>query len=112
MLVGDARIRKLNKEWRKKDKATDVLSFPLLGAADLKQAAKVKGPLPLGDIVISVPTARRQAKERGHSLALELDLLLVHGLLHLLGYDHEISPAEATRMRRLETKVLGHTMIG
>jgi rRNA maturation RNase YbeY len=79
-----------------------------VGEAELKALARMK-PIPeweLGDIVISVDTARRQAKEHAVSLKNELDLLLVHGLLHLLGFDHEISPAEEKRMRRWERKLL------
>jgi rRNA maturation RNase YbeY len=110
--VDDAAIRKLNKKWRNKDKATDVLSFPLLSVQELKLAPSHPGALVLGDIVISVPTAKRQAAERGHRLSVELEILLVHGLLHLLGYDHEHSPREAARMRRLEVKLLGRSMIG
>ena len=107
-LCGDSQIRKLNKEWRRKDKATDVLSFPLVGEAELRALAKMK-PVPdweLGDIVISLDTAKRQAEEHGVTLRQELDLLLVHGLLHLLGFDHEISPEEERRMRRWEKKLL------
>jgi len=92
-LVGDARIRKLNREWRRKDEATDVLSFP------------VGDPL-LGDVVISIETARRVAKERGVALRSELNLYLAHGLLHLLGYDHH-GAAERKRMARAEAHLLG-----
>jgi rRNA maturation RNase YbeY len=84
----------------------------MLEVRELKQASSQPGALLLGDIVISVPTARRQAAERGHRLNVELEILLVHGLLHLLGYDHEHSSREAARMRRLEMKLLGRTMIG
>jgi rRNA maturation RNase YbeY len=108
-LVTDKSIRVLNRQWRKKDKATDVLSFPLLEVAELRRAS---GAVELGDIVISLDAAKRQAAEQGHSLLDELDLLLVHGLLHLLGFDHELSPAEAARMRKLEKKILGRSMIG
>lgn len=99
----------MNKEWRGKDKATDVLSFPLVGEAELRALGKMK-PVPeweLGDVVISLDTAERQAAEHGVTLPQELDLLLVHGLLHLLGFDHEISPEEERRMRRWEKKLLG-----
>jgi probable rRNA maturation factor len=108
-LTSDLQIRKLNKEWRGKDKATDVLSFPLVGEAELRALAKMK-PVPeweLGDVVISLDTAKRQAAEHGVTLPEELDLLLVHGLLHLIGFDHEISPEEEKRMRRWEKKLLG-----
>jgi rRNA maturation RNase YbeY len=95
-LVTDPEIQILNRQYRGKDKPTDVLSFPL---ADGLQ------PFLLGDVVISVETAARQAQRRGHSLREELQILLVHGILHLLGYDHEISRSEAIRMRRKEEEV-------
>jgi len=79
--VGERAIRTLNRKFMKKDKPTDVLSFPL----------GEKGPdgkFYLGDIVIAVPVAARQAREKGHSLDRELRLLAIHGFLHLLGYDH------------------------
>lgn len=100
-LVSDRRMRVLNRDWRGKDRPTDVLAF-----------AQREGPggAPaglLGDVVISVDTARRQAAERGHSIGREVDRLLVHGLLHLLGYDHERSAPEARRMQRKERALLG-----
>ena len=90
LLVSDAEMQRLNRRWRRKDRPTDVLSFPL----------DTDGLL--GDVVISVDTARRQATEQGTTLGREADRLLIHGLLHLLGYDHERSPAEARRMQRRE----------
>jgi rRNA maturation RNase YbeY len=96
MLVSDAEMRKLNRRWRGKDRATDVLSF-----SQVEGAGRAPSGL-LGDVVISVDTARRQAAERAAPLGREGDRLLVHGLLHLLGYDHERSPAEARRMQRRE----------
>jgi len=81
-LVGDGTIRKLNKAYRGKDKATDVLSFEAP-----RMCKKANGFL--GDIIISVPTAKRNAKEQKVSLKQELIRLAVHGTLHLLGYDHE-----------------------
>jgi rRNA maturation RNase YbeY len=80
MLCDDARIRELNKEWRGKDSAMNVLLFP----EDQPAGAPV---ILLGDLVISVDTAAKQAEERGHSLVDELRILLVHGLLHVLDYD-------------------------
>src|SRR6185312_5214350 len=77
LLTDDPGIRLLNREWRRKDRPTDVLSFP--GA---------EGPLHLGDVILSLDTARRQARAHRRSLADELDLYLAHGLLHLLGHDH------------------------
>jgi probable rRNA maturation factor len=98
-LVNDTRIRALNRVWRKKDHATDVLSFP---AGDSPPA-----PLrPLGDVVISIDTARRAAREHRVVLNDELDRYLAHGLLHLLGHDHH-RKADAARMGRAERKLLG-----
>ena len=90
-------MRTLNRAWRGKDRTTDVLSFSLREGA----FAAVQPHL-LGDIVISVPTAEKQAREAGHPLSRELERLLVHGLVHLLGFDHERGPAEARRMSRTE----------
>jgi rRNA maturation RNase YbeY len=100
VLVSDREMHRLNYAWRGKDRPTDVLAF-----------AQAEGPggAPvglLGDVVISVDTARRQAAELGHSLADEGRRLLIHGLLHLLGYDHERSEAEAQRMERKERQLL------
>lgn len=95
-LVTDHEIRSLNRQYRGKDKPTDVLSFPL---------ADELHPFLLGDVVISVETAARQAQRRGHSLREELQILLIHGILHLLGYDHEVSRSEAIRMHRKEREI-------
>ena len=89
----DARVRALNKRFRRKDKATDVLSFP----------AEERGQL--GDVVIAAGVARRQAAAAGHSLQTELRVLALHGLLHLLGYDHETDDGRMLRVeRRLRLK--------
>lgn len=101
-LIGDRAIRRLNRTWRRKDKPTDVLSFPA-GALP----AGTPGPRPLGDVVISLDTAERAAREEGRTVEAELDRYLAHGLLHLLGYDHERSPREAKRMRAEEERLLG-----
>ncbi len=98
-LVGDAEIRRVNAEWRGKDKPTDVLSFP---AGDHIGP----GPRSLGDIIISLPTARRQAREYDRPLNDELDRYLAHGLLHLLGHDHH-RKADAAKMAAAETRLLG-----
>jgi probable rRNA maturation factor len=97
-LVSDAQIKRLNKLYRNKDKPTDVLSFPI--------GEKVEDWLILGDIVISVDTAKRQAQELGYSLEEELKRLLVHGLVHLLGYDHELGGEEEKKFFELEEFVL------
>jgi probable rRNA maturation factor len=90
MLADDAEIRTLNRQYRHKDKATDVLSFP----------AAVEGTA--GDLAISVETAQKQAEERGHALEMEIKVLLLHGLLHLAGYDHETDDGA---MRRKEMRL-------
>ena len=87
-IVSDARVRALNRKFRKKNTATDVLSFP----------AEESGYL--GDVVISSGVAARQARAAGHSLATELRVLALHGLLHLLGYDHERDDGQMARLER------------
>jgi rRNA maturation RNase YbeY len=103
---GDRRIQSLNRIYRGKDQPTDVLAFPLAHSKQVKPK-RDRNPPPqfLGDVVISAPTARRQARERGHSLHREIAWLIVHGILHLLGYDHEKAD-EARRMRRKESALL------
>jgi probable rRNA maturation factor len=101
LFIGDRAMRTLNHEWRNKDRTTDVLSFPLREGRFLHIQ-----PDMLGDIVISVPAAVRQADAAGHSLAVELERLLVHGLVHLLGYDHERGVKEARCMERKERQLL------
>src|SRR5262249_14459763 len=96
LLVSDAVMRRLNRDWRGAGRPTDVLSF-----AHAEGPGGARAGL-LGDVVISVDTARRQAAERAAPLGAELDRLLIHGVLHLLGYDHERSAAEARRMQRRE----------
>ena len=98
-LVDDATIRSLNHQYRGRDAATDVLSFSLDGEAE----AGVVEPL-LGDVVISVETARRQAAAYDAPLQRELYRLLIHGLLHLKGHDHE-DESERRRMRREERRL-------
>ena len=101
LLVSDKAIRKLNREHRGKDEATDVLSFP---QEEPRAASRAAGPI--GDVVISLQTALRQAGAGGWSLALELRRLLAHGLLHCLGHDHQ-RPAQARRMAAAERTLLG-----
>ncbi len=98
-LVSDARIRTLNRDFRRKDAITDVLSFPAGPSSSAAAHARE-----LGDIVIALGRARRQAREAGHALAVELKILALHGLLHLLGYDHH-HPADLGRMARLERRL-------
>ncbi|HYM14863.1 MAG TPA: rRNA maturation RNase YbeY [Dehalococcoidia bacterium] len=104
LLADDATVRELNHRYRGTDAATDVLSF---SQAEGEGFAQPEGTAPhLGDVVISVDTARRQAAEAGASLQDEVAHLLVHGVLHLLGYDHEEAD-EAAAMRAREDAVLG-----
>lgn len=100
LLTGDAGIRRLNRAYRRRDRPTDVLSFSLREGrfGDVSSA--------LGDVVISLETARRQARENGVTLRQEVDRLLVHGILHLAGYDHEVSAREERRMKRKEREML------
>jgi rRNA maturation RNase YbeY len=99
VLIGDRAMRGLNRQYRKKNCTTDVLAFSMR-----------EGPGPssllIGDVVISVATAAKQARQLGRSLDEELTVLLVHGILHLCGYDHERSEREAKRMQRRERWVL------
>ncbi|KAL6006055.1 hypothetical protein ACLOJK_040100 [Asimina triloba] len=100
LLCNDDFIRKLNKEWRDEDHATDVLSMS-------QHIPQLELPiLMLGDVVISVETAARQAKERGHTLLDEIRILMIHGLLHLLGFDHEISDEAEEEMEKEEELIL------
>ena len=103
--VDNEQIRELNAEYRYKDSATDVLSFPL-GENGEYDVNIETGALLLGDIIISVPRAIEQAEMYGHSLRREIGFLTVHSMLHLLGYDHENEGIEAVRMREKEEQVL------
>ena len=95
LFIGDQGIRDLNHQFRGIDRPTDVLSFPQISEGELE----IPGALVLGDVAISLETARCQSEEHGLSFEEELTLLLIHGILHLLGYDHEISDQEEERMR-------------
>jgi probable rRNA maturation factor len=97
-LIGNPEMQKLNAQYRRRDYPTDVLSFPIDGT--LPGAHRV-----LGDVIISVQMARRQAKERGRTPNEEMLTLLIHGIVHLLGYDHERSAKDARAMKRLENKI-------
>lgn len=124
LLTSDAAMRRLNRQFRGKNKPTDVLSFP---AADFTPLSRTGRPFGkhragsgasapervVGDLAISVQTARRQATERGHSLANEIKVLMLHGLLHLAGYDHETDNGDmARREQKLRAKLgLPHGLI-
>ncbi len=103
VLAGDGTLRRLNREFRGKDGTTDVLSFPA-GEGRLPD-----GSHPLGEVVISVPQAARQAKAAGHALTREIRLLLIHGYLHLLGYDHEVDDGTMMRLQRRLARTLLNT---
>lgn len=95
LLCDDATIHVLNRDYRRKDKPTDVLAFALREGPHAQHAGHA-----LGDVVISVDTARRQAEEHGRAIATEVDFLLAHGLLHLLGHDHR----NRTEERRMSAR--------
>jgi len=104
LLAGDRTLRRLNRDYRGKDVTTDVLSFPSGGEC------LPDGSRPLGEIVISVAQAERQARTSGHSLGRELRILILHGYLHLLGYDHEVDDGTMMRLQsRLERALLPAT---
>ena len=104
LLVGDRRMRGLNRRYRGKDRTTDVLAFSM--REYLTPHPLPFTPVMLGDVVIAVPTATRHAKQGQRSLNEELTVLLVHGILHLCGYDHERNEKEARRMHRRERMIL------
>ena len=97
-LIGNVEMRKLNAKYRKKDYPTDVLSFPVEGI--MPEETRL-----LGDVIISVDKAIEQARARGRSSEQELITLLIHGVVHLLGYDHERSGREARAMRQVEKRI-------
>ena len=97
LIAGDAELRRLNREFRKRDYPTDVLSFPAGSPPAVGQA----GGLSYGEIAISFDAARRQAAEYGHGVEDEIRILILHGLLHLIGMDHE---TDGGRMSRAERK--------
>lgn len=104
--VSNNEIRSLNKLYRNKDSVTDVLSFPLTDADGTVETNTETGFIMLGDIVISIETAVKQANIYGHSLEREIGFLTVHSMLHLLGYDHESSSLDERIMREKEEAVL------
>jgi probable rRNA maturation factor len=109
LLVDDAAIRALNRDFRGRDRATDVLSFSQLEDARRRARAPIEidpdARVLLGDVVISIDTALAQARRAGIGARERLAALLVHGMLHLVGYDHERSPAEARRMHAREREI-------
>jgi probable rRNA maturation factor len=105
LLTGDEEIRRLNREFRGKDQATDVLSFPVLRHRARGAHRDARGLA--GDLAISVETAAGQAKDAGHSLFVELQILVLHGVLHLAGYDHEKDRGEMARKEAALRKRFG-----
>jgi rRNA maturation RNase YbeY len=102
-LVGDGRMRRLNRQYRQKDRSTDVLAFAFReGVAPHRFN---RSAAHLGDVIIALPTAERQAKAALRSVDEEIVALLIHGVLHLCGYDHERSADDALRMQRKERQV-------
>ena len=108
LFTSDAEVHTLNREWRAKDKPTNVLSFPMLPRKRLLALEPDGPPEMLGDIALAHETCAREAAEKGVSLADHAAHLVLHGLLHLAGHDHEISVADAEAMEALEVKALAH----
>ena len=106
VFTSDAEIQALNAEWRGKDKPTNVLSFPMLEREELLALAPAGPPELLGDIALALETCTLEAADKGISLEHHTAHLIIHGLLHLAGYDHETSPADARAMEALEIKAL------
>lgn len=106
LFTSDAEVQTLNREWRGKDKPTNVLSFPMLDRDELLALPAAGPPELLGDVSLAHETCAREAAEKGVSLDAHAAHLVVHGMLHLAGLDHEISPADAATMEALEIKAL------
>jgi len=104
-LIDDRAMRKLNRTYRGKDKPTNVLSFPAGESTDAAPSGRRPASLPLGDVAIALGTVEREARAQGKSVSDHLAHLMVHAVLHLLGYDHESDP-DAERMELLERKAL------
>jgi probable rRNA maturation factor len=105
-VTDDETVRRLNRQYRVIDKTTDVLSFALTeNVADTTFVTPSDGMLHLGEVIVSYPTAQVQAKEHNHPIEREIVWLLVHGILHLLGYDHQNDATEA-RMRQREKAIM------
>lgn len=106
LFADDAEVHELNREWRGKDKPTNVLSFPMLERSELLALPGEGPPELLGDIALSLETCTREAAEKAVPLEQHATHLIVHGLLHLAGHDHETSPKDASAMEALEIKAL------
>ncbi len=106
LFTSDAEVHTLNREWRERDKPTNVLSFPMLERAELGALAPEGPPEMLGDIALAYETCAREAAEKGVTLEAHATHLIVHGLLHLAGHDHVDSDEQAEAMEALETRIL------
>ncbi|MEN7535825.1 rRNA maturation RNase YbeY [Aurantiacibacter flavus] len=106
IFTSDEEVHELNREWRKRDKPTNVLSFPMLEREDLVHLSPDGPPEMLGDLALAHGVCAREAAEKGIALADHAAHLIIHGLLHLAGHDHEISDADAEEMEALEVKAL------
>jgi probable rRNA maturation factor len=106
LLTADGEVHSLNREWRQRDKATNVLSFPMLSRGELLALAPDGPPVLLGDVALAHETCAREAADKDVPLGDHAAHLIVHGLLHLAGHDHEAGPEEADAMEALEVKAL------
>lgn len=106
LFTSDAEVQALNRQWREKDKPTNVLSFPMLDRNELLDLPAEGPPELLGDVSLACETCAREADEKGVSLEAHATHLIVHGMLHLAGLDHEISLEDAAAMEALEIKAL------
>jgi probable rRNA maturation factor len=112
LFADDTEVQALNREWRGKDQPTNVLSFPMLTRVDLLDLAPDGPPELLGDIALAYETCAREAAEKGIPIKAHAAHLIVHGLLHLAGHDHDISPGDAEAMEALEIMALASLGIG
>lgn len=106
LFTSDAEVHTLNREWRSKDKPTNVLSFPMLTPDELLALSPDGPPEMLGDLALAYETCMREAAEKSIPLKHHAAHLIIHGLLHLAGYDHETSPEDADAMEALEIAAL------
>lgn len=106
LFTSDTEIHALNRHWRQRDKPTNVLSFPMMDRAQLLDLSPDGPPVMLGDVALAYETCAREAEEKCIALGDHAAHLMMHGLLHLAGYDHETSPGEAEAMEELEAKAL------
>ena len=112
LFTSDNQVQALNRQWRGKDKPTNVLSFPMLEAYELARIASDGPPVLLGDVALAHETCAREAAAKDVPLDHHAAHLIIHGLLHLAGHDHELSPLDAEAMEELEIKALALMGIG